>query len=127
MVCGICASRRAFLTHEAIHPDDAFGRMMCENLSERGCPLLGIRALKTVADHEARLRAVGYRSANGATMAAIYKGTPQPDRRRLDGIEMIDEWEEWELVHHHYGIVAASNTDAELVKVADLCKVGTAN
>ena len=38
----------AFVNYEMINPDDQFGRMMVENLENRGCQLLGIHDCPTL-------------------------------------------------------------------------------
>ena len=37
-------SNAAVFVYEQIRPDDAFGRVMMENLKKRGCPLKGLEA-----------------------------------------------------------------------------------
>ena len=45
----------AYVNYEMINPDDQFGRMMVENLENRGCQLLGIHDCKTTEAQKARM------------------------------------------------------------------------
>lgn len=94
-----------FFSYDAISPKDRFGQMMLQNLSERGIHLNGIQELPDVSAHEQRARLCGFVSVKGLTMKALYLTVPPQMRRELDRLEMIDDWDEWNIVHEHYCIV----------------------
>ncbi len=52
------------LNYEMINPDDQFGRVMIENLEERGCSLQGIYECPTTKAQEDRLMRVLQSGAN---------------------------------------------------------------
>ena len=45
----------AYVNYEMIKPDDQFGRMMVENLENRGCQLLGIHDCPTLEAQKKRM------------------------------------------------------------------------
>ncbi|KAL6783840.1 hypothetical protein ACKKBG_A03735 [Auxenochlorella protothecoides x Auxenochlorella symbiontica] len=95
-------STAAMLVYEQVRPDDAFGKQMLLNLSLRGCPLLGI--CWDVDEQAARLRQAGWERAEAAPMDAMYRGLEPRDRRRIETLEIFDEFEEWDLIQAHYCI-----------------------
>jgi len=93
----------AMVLYEQVNPSDAFGRQMMMNLSARGCPLLGI--MSTVEAHKERFLKAGWGRAEAKTMNEIYKTCLDPnDVRRIQKLEIFDEFEEWDLIQEHYCI-----------------------
>lgn len=116
-VFGQSAKSRAtpvlFLSYDAVGPDDRFGQVMVESLAELGIPLKGIAELKTPADHERRARAVGFNAVRAQTMKQLYDTVHIEDKKRLDAIERIDDWDEWALMHNHYSLTFAGRLSEE--------------
>jgi tRNA wybutosine-synthesizing protein 4 len=105
-------SAAAMVLYEQVNPGDAFGRQMMMNLSARGCPLLGI--MSSVEAHKERFLKAGWGRAEVKTMNEIYKSCLDPnDVRRIQKLEIFDEFEEWNLIQDHYciavGVVGTSN------------------
>ncbi len=93
----------AMVLYEQVNPDDAFGKQMMMNLSVRGCPLLGIVA--SLEAHKERLIKAGWGRAEAKTMNEIYKSCLDAnDVRRIQKLEIFDEFEEWDLIQEHYCI-----------------------
>ena len=102
----------ALLNYEMINPDDQFGRVMIENLEERGCSLQGIRECPTTKAQEDRLlRVLKLHTNEGAEceaesvgMAAVYNErlNGENERTRIEKLEMFDEFEEWTMLQNHY-------------------------
>jgi len=105
-------STAAVAIYEQVNPNDAFGQQMMVNLTHRGCPLLGI--VPSLEAHVQRLRGAGWERAETRSMAALYQGAIDPgDRRRIELLEIFDEFEEWNLIQAHYcvalGVQAGEN------------------
>lgn len=94
-------------TYDAMGPNDRFGEMMIRNLGERGIFLRGIADLPTTDAHVARALSVGFKSAQAWSMKKLYFSVPRETQTFLNKIEMIDDWDEWNLVHDHYCIMLA--------------------
>lgn len=99
-------------SYDMIGPDDRFGKMMIENLTKMGLSIKSIDALKSVKDHEERCLKVGFSKCKGMTMKALYTTVSRETQLHLNKLEIIDDWDEWGLVHEHYCFVLAStNSD----------------
>lgn len=105
------------ITYDAMQPNDRFGQMMFENLSSIGVVLKGIRDLPTEKEHVARAKKVGFRSVSAMSMRKLYLTVPPPQQQALNKLEMIDDWDEWNLVHDHYCFLVASRNSDENPKV----------
>lgn len=108
--------------YEQIKPDSMFGRQMIRNLEERGAPLYGVHATPSLEAHKERLLSCGWNRAFAEDMLTLYRGMLDPkDRARVEGIELFDEFEEWDLIMSHYcmsvgvkdklGMLSAFNVD----------------
>jgi tRNA wybutosine-synthesizing protein 4 len=97
----------AIVLYEQFNPHDAFGRQMMLNLSIRGCPLRGI--LPSLPAHEHRLRAAGWDEAVALGMNDVWKlYFSELEKRRVQRLEFMDEFEEWELLQSHYCVAVAT-------------------
>ena len=93
-----------------ISPDDQFGRMMVENLEQRGCELLGIHAHPTLEAQKKRMEDLlvakegQLAKAESLTMCDIYKSKldGEGEKARIEKLELFDEFEEWALLQSHY-------------------------
>ncbi|KAK4204883.1 putative leucine carboxyl methyltransferase 1 [Triangularia verruculosa] len=107
----------AFTTHlpslglviyEPILPGDAFGRMMISNLSARGVAMPTLSVYQTQQDQENRLRGAGFveGEVRSKTIDQIWDGwVSAREKERVDGLERLDEVEEWKLLAGHYIVV----------------------
>jgi len=99
-----------FVVYEQIHPDDAFGQQMLINLESRGCPLKGIEATPTLEAHRQRFLRAGWGRAESLSMDAIYRDfLDKADLRRIERLEIFDEFEEWHMIQEHYCITCGIN------------------
>ncbi|KAK3380160.1 S-adenosyl-L-methionine-dependent methyltransferase [Lasiosphaeria ovina] len=97
------AAGLGLVLYEAVHPDDAFGRMMVSNLAARGLRMPTLDVFRTGADQERRLRAAGFDEARQLTVDSVWERWVAPaEKERVDGLEGLDELEEWNLLAGHY-------------------------
>eukprot|EP00744_Colponema_vietnamica_P008298 GILI01011850.1.p1 GENE.GILI01011850.1~~GILI01011850.1.p1 ORF type:complete len:334 (-),score=42.20 GILI01011850.1:49-1050(-) len=105
-------------SYDMIGPDDRFGKMMIENLTKMGLSIKSIDALKTVKDHEERcLKVGGFAKCKGLTMKALYMTVSRESQLQLNKLEIIDDWDEWGLVHEHYCFVLASTNSSPTFEI----------
>jgi len=98
-----------FIIYEMILPHDGFGKMMVQNLSERGVSLSSYHAYPDLESQKKRMINLGYTHAEAEDMNKIYtKLLNQDEVKRISRIEMFDEFEEWILIQQHYCIVLAT-------------------
>ncbi|KAK3318666.1 S-adenosyl-L-methionine-dependent methyltransferase [Apodospora peruviana] len=89
--------------YEPIKPDDPFGKMMVSNLAARGISMPTLEAYKQPADQEARLRQAGFNQTRQMTVDTIWdRWVSDEEKERVDGLEGLDEVEEWKLLAGHY-------------------------
>lgn len=96
-----------FFTYDAMQPSDRFGKMMLENLHQRGLELPGVTDLPTLDAHTKRAQGIGFPTVAAWDMKALHMQVPPAVRAHLDKLEMIDDWDEWNLVMTHYCVVVA--------------------
>lgn len=101
---GHFTSDLSVMCYEMINPGDAFGKMMLENLEDRGCRLQGIHDCPSEASQIARLKEHGgMTSAECFNMSVVYsRKLDAADRARIEKLEIFDEYEEWDLLSSHY-------------------------
>jgi len=102
---------QVFVSYEQIHPHDAFGETMLANLEKRGCSLLGLTTYPDIESLRRRYtEAAGYTHYAGWDMNDMYRFYLQPtsEIRRIERIELFDEFEEWYMIQAHYHISMAS-------------------
>ena len=96
-----------------INPNDQCGRMMVENLENRGCQLLGIHDCPSLDSQKQRMVDLlgpgDLLHVESLSMNTVYsqKLNGEGERTRIERIEMFDEFEEWELLQSHYCLTLA--------------------
>jgi len=102
-------SQGMFILYEQIKPFDAFGEVMLKNLETRGVPLTSIKKYPDLVSQKNRFLSLGYSSVEAKDMNDVMKNLIGPEEnKRVNRIEMFDEYEEWVLIQGHYCIVVAT-------------------
>eukprot|EP00850_Spirogloea_muscicola_P009396 SM000052S17788 [mRNA] locus=s52:594894:598379:+ [translate_table: standard] len=99
----------AFVIYEQIRPHDPFGQQMLLNLESRGCPLLGIEDTPDLESKTRRFTTCGWKVAQAHDMDEIYSTLDATDLKRIERLELFDEFEEWHIMQEHYCIAYGFN------------------
>jgi O-methyltransferase involved in polyketide biosynthesis len=97
----------AVLSYDAIQPTTPFGKQMVDSLAERGLQLRGINDLPTTNAHQQRYEQLGYQSVKSWSMKTLWTHVPVGVQKRINHIEMQDDYDEWCLVQEHYSMTWA--------------------
>ena len=90
------------LEYDLIGPDDPFGKEMVDNLRTRNINLRGFNDVKNVKDQIERLKEAKFEDVNIVDMYYVYfKLLPVEDRKRIERLELMDEFEELNLLQKH--------------------------
>ncbi|XP_050442714.1 leucine carboxyl methyltransferase 1 [Adelges cooleyi] len=96
-----------FVNYEQMNMGDNFGRIMLDNLRNRGCELAGVDTCLSSQTQMDRFVRVGWDSARCWNMNNIYEHLPEADRYRVERLEMLDELEILQQLLQHYCITIA--------------------
>ena len=102
------------LEYDLIGPDDPFGKEMIDNLKTRDIYLKGFNDVKNINDQINRLKKVNFEDINIVDMYHIYfKVLPIEDRKRIERLELMDEFEELNLLQKHacFGFASKCKND----------------
>ena len=118
---GSSFSRCVFVTYEQIGPDDAFGKMMINNLRAQNIPLHSLIQYPTLQAQQGRYRDAGFNVVQASAMNTVYaQWLSAEEHQRVNRLEIFDEIEEWDLIQQHYCLVVAINGGAELREIEEL-------
>ncbi len=104
----------AIAIYEPIRPHDSFGKTMVRNLMSRGIQLQTLEKYAGLEEQMKRLKALGFTGgtdddatndggAEAADIDFIWQHWVDPDEKaRVDGLEWMDEVEEFVLLAKHY-------------------------
>eukprot|EP00057_Strongylocentrotus_purpuratus_P033739 XP_792604.3 PREDICTED: tRNA wybutosine-synthesizing protein 4 [Strongylocentrotus purpuratus] len=99
-----------FVSYEQVLPDDAFGIIMQKHFKKLNSPLNAIQKYSSKQKHCARFIEQGWQASGAVNMYEYYtQMVTEEERRRVEGIELFDEFEELHLICVHYILVAAFN------------------
>jgi len=101
----------AFVVYEQSNPNDAFGKIMVDNLMQRGCPLLSIHDYPSLESQQERYRLRGWEQTLISDMNEVYDShLDRKDVERIQRLELLDEFEEWHLIQAHYFLMVATRS-----------------
>ena len=90
------------LEYDLIGPYDPFGKEMVDNLKSRDIILRGFNEVKDIKDQINRLKEAKFEDVNIVDMFYVYfKFLPIQDRKRIERLELMDEFEELNLLQKH--------------------------
>ena len=90
------------LEYDLIGADDPFGKEMVDNLKNRDINLRGFNDIKNIKDQIERLKEAKFEDINIVDMYYVYfKLLPVNDRKRIERLELMDEFEELNLLQKH--------------------------
>jgi [phosphatase 2A protein]-leucine-carboxy methyltransferase len=92
--------------YEPIGGDDAFGKVMIQNLAARGIVLKTLKKYSTLSKQKMRLKMLGFGSGQEAVdVEFTYENWVEGgEKERIASLQMLDEVEEWQLLARHYCI-----------------------
>jgi [phosphatase 2A protein]-leucine-carboxy methyltransferase len=99
------------ILYEPIGVNDSFGQMMVANLAARNITMPSLKVFKTLEDQKTRLFELGFQGSldesgqEAETIEHIWnQWVPATERQRVDGLEGLDEIEEWQMLARHYTV-----------------------
>lgn len=99
-----------FLNYEMFNPNDQFGRMMVKNFAQKGYSLVGINDYPTMDSQSKRMKTLNFSRVEIYDMLDIYRNyCEQQERKRIEKIEFMDEFEEWNIMLAHYFVSLSSS------------------
>lgn len=98
--------------YEPIGISDPFGEMMVANLAARNIRMPSLTSFRTLQDQKSRLLNLGFdgllseAGQEAETIEDIWnRWVPTTEKQRVDGLEGLDEVEEWQMLARHYAVV----------------------
>ena len=102
------------LEYDLIGPDDPFGKEMVDNLKTRDIYLKGFDDVKNINDQINRLKKLNFEDINIVDMYHVYFNVlPVEERKRIEKLELMDEFEELNLLQRHacFGFASKCKND----------------
>ncbi|KMZ87174.1 leucine carboxyl methyltransferase [Plasmodium vivax Brazil I] len=118
-LAGLMRSTSCMLVYEQVNPNTAFGKVMISNFSQRGIELKSIFKYDSLEKQLCRFKSLGWSHVYISDMNEIYDyHLNRDEKKKIEKIEMFDEFEEWRLLQNHYFILVAFSPSEDLSKNA---------
>ena len=102
------------LEYDLIEPNDPFGKEMVQNLKKRNIKLKGFEEVQNLQDQIDRLKESKFDYVYAIDMLEVYfKLLPLEERKRIEKLELMDEFEEFNLLQKHACFCYAYNCKNE--------------
>lgn len=103
----------AWASYDMLYLNDAFGRVMRDNLESGGFKVPGLLDFPTIESIVNRYNNAGCSTTSACSMLSAYEHFISPEEKtRISQIEMLDEVEEWQLLMSHYCLSLGVKGDA---------------
>ncbi|KAI1762087.1 LCM-domain-containing protein [Hypoxylon sp. FL1150] len=104
----------AIIIYEPIHPNDSFGKQMTSNLAARRICMPTLDAYENTTSQKERLQNAGFTITRSVTIRDVWQNwVADEEKERVDGLEGLDEVEEWNLLADHYAMMYVSGETGE--------------
>ncbi|KAF8253864.1 leucine carboxyl methyltransferase [Wilcoxina mikolae CBS 423.85] len=102
------------VVYEPIGGEDAFGRVMIQNLAARGIVLKTLKKYSSLERQKLRFKTLGFTAGQEATDVYFISENwvDEAEKERIGRLEMLDEVEEWRMLARHYCVAWAWRGDA---------------
>ncbi|TMW63725.1 hypothetical protein Poli38472_002666 [Pythium oligandrum] len=103
--------------YDPVSLNDTFGQTQQSYFAVKGCELRGVRAFQTPYDHIQRLmRQCKWTSCRLVDMNTVFDvGTTREEKRRIQSLEVFDEYADWVLCNAHYAMyIAVSRSQSSI-------------
>ena len=95
--------------YEQINPYDAFGQVMCSHFKKLGSPLKCLAKYPFEKDQTGRYKRAGFKDSFSIKASDFYiYNTSNEEKRRIDQLELFDEYEPWHQKCSHYTIISST-------------------
>ncbi|CAA9989753.1 leucine carboxyl methyltransferase, putative [Plasmodium knowlesi strain H] len=114
-LAGLMRNTSCILVYEQVNPNTAFGKVMISNFSQRGIELKSIFKYDNLEKQFCRFKNLGWSHVYISDMNEIYDyHLNTEEKKKIEKIEMFDEFEEWRLLQNHYFILVAFSPSQNL-------------
>ncbi|KAJ1564387.1 hypothetical protein HK096_008231 [Nowakowskiella sp. JEL0078] len=97
-----------FVNFDPIEPNDAFGKIMLQNLEAQNVDLRGIYEYHNLETQERRYLKSTWKRAKSISIDQLYEEYVSKDEKeRIRNLEIFDEVEEWNMLARHYCLTIA--------------------
>ncbi|KEG04468.1 leucine carboxyl methyltransferase, putative [Plasmodium vinckei vinckei] len=107
---GLMKNIACVIVYEQFNPNTAFGTIMINYFNQRGITLKSIHKYNSLELQIERYKNLGWSNVYINDMNEIYDyHISFEEKKKIEKIEMFDEFEEWRLFQNHYFILVAFN------------------
>lgn len=94
---------------EMVNPSDSFGEMMQINMAERQVVMPSFAEIGFTAQYRKIFQLYGYENAYAKEALDVYRSFWPSRRKEIEQLELMDEFEQWNLIMGHYACIMGWN------------------